>query len=247
MRRLTFLALLLLLVASAFPGQAQVPQRPAELTFVNDYAGIFSTAERQQLGSLLSGIEKATGAEVVLVTVSDLSGGDVFSYAQDLFTNWGIGKRGIDNGLLVLVTMQEREFRFHTGYGLEGALPDVVLSRLYREQIVPNFAQGRYFEGLMRALVGGIVPALESEYGVTISLDNTAQRFVPVQQPFIERYGALIMLIVLLALLSNRPGRAFLWFMLRSSSMGRGSRGFGGGGRSFGGGRSGGGGAGGRW
>lgn len=247
MRRITLLVLLLL-AAFAAPAQAQIPPKPAELTFVNDYAGILSTSERQQMTSLLSGIERATGAEVIVVAAANLGGSDAFSFAQSLFTQWGIGKSGADNGLLILFALQEREFRFHTGYGLEAALPDVVLSRLYREQIVPSFAQGRYFEGLMRALAGGIVPALEREYGKTISLDSDAQRFALTPESFVERYGTLLILLVLLALISNRPGRALLWFMLRSSSMGRGGGGFGGGGRrGFGGGRSGGGGAGGRW
>jgi uncharacterized protein len=239
------LILVFLLVS---PASAQVPAKPAELTFVNDYARILSSGEAQQLSALLSGIERATTAEVIIVTVNNLGGDSAFGFAQELYTRWGIGKKDKNNGLLILVSTSEREFRMHTGYGLEGALPDGYLGGLYRDYIVPSFGAGRYYEGLMQVLVNGIVPALEKEYNRTITLDSHYASFRQPRTSWIEQYSSILWIILLLFLLSNRPGRSLLWFLL-GTSFGRGGGSYrGGGGRGgFGGGRSGGGGAGGRW
>ncbi len=200
---------------------------------------------------MLAGIEAATSAEVVIVTVPTLGELTAFDYAQRLFTQWGIGKRDKNNGLLMLVSTREREFRFQTGYGLEGALPDGHLGSLYRAHIIPEFGQGRFFDGLRAVLLAneGIVRRLEREYNVTIdSRALGAPRASAGPARYLEGGLNLLVVIILILMLSTRGGRGLLWFLLGHSigSMNRRGRGggFGGG---FGGGRSGGGGAGGRW
>jgi len=258
MKRALAVTVAVLLVLS-LPGlvDAKVPARPAQLTFVNDYANILSPSQRDALTQVMHSIEQTTTAEVVLVTMPELGGIEVFDFSQRLFTEWGIGKRDSSNGLLMLVSLREREFRFHTGYGLEGPLPDAFLGALIRQYIEPAFGEGRFYDGLAQALLSsdGIVPRLEREYKVTI--DKTAIA-VPgtAEASAANMVGSLGFLILIVLLLATRGGRNLLWFLL-GTSIGRSSRGFGGnnrggfgggfGGGGFGGGRSGGGGAGGRW
>jgi len=248
----TAFLLLILLVLPAL-AYASIPARPGTLTFVNDFANLLTPSEEQDLTGVLAGIETATSAEVVIVTVRTLGGTDVFEYAQQLFTEWGIGKRDKNNGLLLLVSTAEREFRFHIGYGLEGALPDGHLGSLFRAQIVPNFGEGRFFDGLRGVLMAsdGIVARLEREYNVTIERGALAAQTTAGPARLLESGLNILVVIILLLLLSTRGGRGLLWFFLGHSigNMNRRGGPFGGGfgGGGFGGGRSGGGGAGGRW
>lgn len=249
----TFAIALLLLVLLPAVVFASIPAKPSQLTFVNDYANVLSTSQEQELSQVLAAIEQATGAEVVIVTVKSLGNSDAFSYAQSLYSSWGIGKADKNNGLLILAAINDREFRFHTGYGLEGPLPDGFLGSLYREHIVPTFQQQRYYDGLMRVLISnsGIVPALEREYNVKITTSAT----VPSRsaEEWVGDNLSKIITLIIIMMLFTRGGRGILWFLL-GHSMGRGGYRGGsfrggsfGGGRGFGGGRSGGGGAGGRW
>jgi len=244
---------LLLLVLLPTVALAAIPAKPSQLTFVNDYANVLSTAQEKELTQVLDAIEQATGAEVVIVTVKTLGNDTAFSYAQALFTSWGIGKADKNNGLLILTAIEERDFWFHTGYGLEGPLPDALLGSLYREHIVPAYGQGRYYDGLMRVLLSenGIVPALENEYNVKINTNAKAPS--PSVEEWAEDNISKLIVLIIILMMFTRSGRSILWFML-GHSMGRGfggsyrgGGGFGGGGRGFGGGRSGGGGAGGKW
>jgi len=255
-RRACALIFILLLFVPAI-SFAAVPARPAELTFVNDFAKILSPSQSDTLTQVLQGIEQATTAELVIVTMPNLGGETALTFSQRLFSEWGIGKREKNNGMLILVSIEEREFRFHTGYGLEGVLPDSYLGALMRQYITPAFGEGRFYDGLALALLStdGIVPRLEREHNVTI--DTTAVA-IPGENTasWADMLGSGVFLVIILALLMTRGGRSMLWFLLGHGlgSMNRGGRGgrgggFGGGfgGGGFGGGRSGGGGAGGRW
>ncbi|MBT9136232.1 MAG: hypothetical protein DDT34_01306 [Firmicutes bacterium] len=248
---LALMMLFLVLLPSAAAGQ--VPARPPQLTFVNDYANLLSASQRDALTQVLQGIEQSTTAEMVVVTVPDLGGADAFSFSQQLFTEWGLGKRDKNNGLLILVSLREREFRFHTGYGLEGLLPDSYLGGLIRQYITPAFGEGRFYDGLALALLSadGIVPRLEREYNVKIDATGVALPGTG-EASLANMLGGATFFVIFLLLMMTRGGRGMLWFLL-GHSMGRSSRGFGGnnrggfGGGGFGSGRSGGGGAGGRW
>lgn len=251
MKKTLAISLLLIVLLPAI-ALAAIPAKPSQLTFVNDHANVLSDAQERELTQVLAAIEQATSAEVVIVTVSSLGNDAAFSFAQSLYTTWGIGKADKNNGLLILAAINDREFRFHTGYGLEGALPDGYLGSLYRDNIIPAFGQERYYDGLMRALISdkGILPALEKEYNVKININATLpSRSV---EEWTQNNLSIIITIIIIFMLLTRGGRGLLWFLL-GTSMGRGfggstrGGGFGGGGRGFGGGRSGGGGAGGRW
>jgi uncharacterized protein len=122
---------------------------PAPVGKVNDFANLLGAEDRATIEDLLAGVERDTTAEIALVTVRNLGGRPLEEYANRLFQDWGIGKKGRDNGVLILVSRDEREIRIEVGYGLEGVLPDGLAGAVIRETFVPRFREGEYREGLL--------------------------------------------------------------------------------------------------
>ena len=130
-------------------GQADASGFPAPSGKVNDFAGLLSVADRQDLESQLVDLERATSAEVAVVTVRSTGGRSIEEYAAALFAEWGIGKKGADNGVLLLVAVDDRTLRIEVGYGLEGILPDGLAGAIIRETITPRFRENDYRRGIL--------------------------------------------------------------------------------------------------
>lgn len=146
MKRIRLVALLLALPAcllAAFP-------RPAG--YVNDGAVVLDATTRAELVALLREVEQQTTAEIALVTVPSLDGMTIEEYANRLFTAWGIGKKGHDNGVLFLVAPADRKVRIEVGYGLEPVLPDGLAGEIIRTNVLPRFKEGDYTRGIRDGL-----------------------------------------------------------------------------------------------
>ena len=138
--------------------------------FVNDFAGMLASGERAVLEEKLRAIEAERGVEIALVTVPDLGGDTAPNFAVKLFEEWGIGKKGADNGLLILVSRDDREVRIEVGYGLEGIMTDAESYWIIQNEIVPAFRAGNFSAGLQaalerigRVLAGEELPAVEPQ------------------------------------------------------------------------------------
>ncbi|MDD2235654.1 MAG: TPM domain-containing protein [Kiritimatiellae bacterium] len=206
--------------------------------YVNDYARVFTPEQQNGLERRLAGVAGGGGPEVVVVALSSLEGGEMDDFANKLFERWGIGKKGKDNGVLLIAAIQDRVLRIEVGYGLEGELTDAGAGRIRDAVIVPQFKAGRYAEGLIegaQAIVNVVAPD---------SAQATAKG-LPKGREERETPGWMKVLFFLFILyMVIRHPRLLLLLLL---SRGRGGRGGGGGFGGFGGGRSGGGGAGGSW
>lgn len=110
--------------------------------YVSDPDGKLSGDTVAQLDTIGARIERSNGSEFAIVVVGDYQGASDFSFALDLFNHWGIGKRGSDNGLLLFLGMDRREYRFITGYGLEGIFPDALLKQIGETYLVPYLKAG---------------------------------------------------------------------------------------------------------
>ena len=118
MRFLKQMVLALLLAVSAQASDALLNSlQPRGL--VNDYANVISPADENQLSSILTELRQKTGAEVAVVTLPSLDGGQIDDFAVRLYERWGIGQKGKDNGVLLLAAIQDRKARIEVGYGLE--------------------------------------------------------------------------------------------------------------------------------
>jgi uncharacterized protein len=155
---------LVLVAAWAYAGPQDMP-RPRG--FVSDTAGVLPATERIRLESFLASVEKRTSAEVAVVTIASLDGETIESFAVELFEHWGIGKKGKDNGVLLLVSMGERKMRIEVGYGLEGALPDGLTGSILDRHIVPQFKRGAFADGI-RFGTYAIAAEIGKEYNVDL-------------------------------------------------------------------------------
>jgi len=235
---------------------------PRPLGWVSDYAGLFDGAGMAKITDAITAIKASTGAEIAVVTQNSMG---EFGFAEEMalayLQQWGIGEKGKDNGLLILILYDEdsdlKEYRFETGLGLEGELPDGLLGQIGREELVPRFRAGDFSGGVLAAVV---------RIGNILGADLKA---VPVsQKPVAWQKGigpslllAFIIIMIIGRIISGRGGGGGLLGLLLLSSMMRsrggidGFGGFSGGGGfrgggfgGFGGGGGGaGGGAGGRW
>lgn len=129
---------------------------PAPQGYVRDDAGILVEYE-SALEQRLQQLETDTSVEIAVLTIPTLEGEDISLYAGNVFDTWRIGQADIDNGLLILISLNDRAYFFQTGYGLEGTLPDIVLGRMGRDILVPYFREGEYGEG-----INAVVSEMES-------------------------------------------------------------------------------------
>jgi uncharacterized protein len=119
---------------------------------VNDYARLLSPADQQRLEARLTEREQATGAQMVVAVFPSLEGEDDSAFSIRLAERWRVGQKGLDNGVILLVFLQERRVRLEIGYGLEAVLTDAVSARIIREAIAPSFREQRYAAGLEAAV-----------------------------------------------------------------------------------------------
>lgn len=241
------ISILFFLAASFFfATSAESAELPAPSGWVNDFAGVISAEEEQQLTHLLRQVEQASDIEMAVVTLSSLEGEDIEGYAVRLFEKWGIGKQEKNNGLLILAAIGDRNARIEVGYGLEEAINDAFAGRVLREAIFPAFREAKYGMGLMQG--AEILTTRLSEH-FKFSLEGATPQHLGAtgRTHWLSLIVKLIILMVLIALFIQNP---LLFFLLMSGGRGGGghsSGGFGGGFGGFGGGLSGGGGASGRW
>ncbi|MBD5331620.1 MAG: TPM domain-containing protein [Bacteroides sp.] len=127
--------------------------------YVSNPDGVLSEAAVTRIDSTLARVWGATSGEVVVVAIDEMDSGDIDTYATELFTKWGIGKKDNDNGLLLLISKNDRKAVIRTGYGMEGVLPDIVCGRILRNEMFPRFKEGDYDGGTLAA-VGTIAAAL---------------------------------------------------------------------------------------
>ena len=166
-RRLVPAALVLVAaVASAQGGyepRVDVPPRPSPPRLVNDLAGALGPAEVAALEQKLVAYDDTTGTQIAVVVVPTTGGGAPSEYAVELGRAWGVGQEGDDNGVVVLVALEDREVFIATGYGAEGGLTDATSGRIVRDVIVPAFRRGNFFGGL-DAATDAIIAALAGEF-----------------------------------------------------------------------------------
>ena len=208
-------------------------QRPA--TLMNDYAGAISADARRAIEAALQELNAKASAAMAVVVLPSLGDENLEDLANRLFQAWGIGQACKNNGLSLLIGLQDRKVRLEVGYGLEPTLTDAKTGRIIDQNIVPAFRRGQYADGIL-----GCISAVGRELGV--DLGERPRVGAQGEGPRASPLFSLLVLIVMVVLFIRHP---FLMFFLMSN-MGRGGSpggGFGRGSGGFGGGLSGGGGA----
>jgi len=247
-----YIYLFTVLMLLSIPGILFSQKLPKPVGYVNDFANVIDSQSKQEMSQLIGVINKKAGVEIAVVTVQTIAPyGSIEQYAIDLASQWGIGKKEKDNGLLILLAMKERKIRIDVGYGLEGIITDGLSGQIIDQSILPSLKTGQYGIGLLKGVqaVSGIIA---KEYHVDLRNYNLN---VDESKRYTRTGGfpmGLISFIILIFLFGG--GRFLLWPLLLMGGFGGrgffgggfgagGNSGFGGGFSGFGGGGFGGGGA----
>ena len=244
-----FIVACLCLFAFTASAEIAIPGKP--YNHVVDLAGIIDDNIEDGLNRYLLELEQKTTAQMVILTITSLEGQSIEDLSIDIAHNkWKLGQKGKDNGALLLVSLQDRKYRFEIGYGLEGALPDSLAGSIGRQYLVPYFQKGDYSNGIAAAALVAI-NTIADEAGVEISgMPKMRARGngpgAMVKKPTITgTIFSILFFIVLAYLFIKHPRLLLLLFAMNMLGGGRrdgwsGGGGFGGGGGSFGGGGGGG-------
>jgi uncharacterized protein len=243
------LSLCLALCFSVFSQSNDIPARPVPQRLVNDFSAIFKPQQVQNLERMLVDYNDSTSTQIAVITVNSLNGYDAADYVDRLAEKWGVGRKGKDNGVVILIkpklsASDYGEVRVSVGYGLEDVIPDAIAKRIVDQEMIPRFKEGDYYGGVVAA-TGVIMDLASGKYTADQYGDDVNMTMVIV--------GVSIFILLFVKSLifgkkskSGRPPFIVLGGMGGSGKSGGGgsrSGGFGG----FGGGSFGGGGARGRW
>ncbi|MGG7144090.1 TPM domain-containing protein [Clostridium nigeriense] len=217
---------------------------PTNYKYINDYVNILSEDEKEKIISIGKELEDKTTAQSIVVIIDSTDNIAIEDYALNLFRTWGIGQKNKDNGLLILIAIEDRTWRVEVGRGLEGAIPDVLSNRVMDTLAKNNFKNEDYGLGIVNSY-SAFSDLIAEEYGVT--LDKSLDITLPTKENIstLSIIG-IIGVLFLLDLFFNGGSITLLLFKILFFTGGRrggrnGPGGFGG----FGGGSSGGGGFGG--
>ncbi|MEJ7557655.1 MAG: TPM domain-containing protein [Pedobacter sp.] len=257
--RILFIALFLLLNSSNSFTQ-ELPAKP--VTLVNDYTNTLSAIQKQQLEQKLVAFDDSSSTQIAIAIVKTVGDYDINEYALELGRKWGVGGAEKNNGIMIVVALGDRKVSIQTGYGVEGALPDIYAKRIIETDLKPNFKTGNYYEGLDEGTTS-IIKYTRGEY------KNDAPKSKKEKGGGIGSIIILLVIIVAIVAFIKRGGGggggsqiiggrgvsgALFWGMLLGGSGRSSGGGWGGGGGSggggfggFGGGSFGGGGSSGSW
>jgi uncharacterized protein len=144
---------------------------------VSDFAGVIKDEDSRDIENLAKVLEQKTGAELAVVTIQTFAPyGSIEEYATSLFNSWGIGQAGEDNGVLLILAVEDREVKIETGYGLEGAIPDSMAGRILDNAVLPLFKEDNFSGGLLQG-AQAIAAAVAKDKG--ISAEEIEQLGVP--------------------------------------------------------------------
>jgi len=247
------LLIIFLLTAAYLSLAVVIPEKP--FNHVVDLAEIINNDVEINLNKYLLELQQKTTVQMVILTISSLEGEAIENFSIRIaHEKWRLGQKGKDNGVLLLVAVQDREYRIEVGYGLEGVIPDSLAGSIGRSYLTPYFKKGDYSTGIFMAALA-IINEIASQEGVEITgMPDAVIKGRGQKAEGITHILFPILFFIAIAYLFIRHPRLLLFFLLASSIGGRrgswGGGGFGGGFGSFGGGGGGGfggGGASGRW
>lgn len=174
---------LIIACLSMFSIQAQddcfPKQDKSNTTLVYDESNIFSASEESRLNQRLIQVSNATSNQIVVVVANDLCGMDKAMYATELGQKWGIGRKGKDNGIVILIKPTggkgQRKTFIAVGYGLEGVIPDATAKMVVENEMIPNFKNNQFYKGVDAAL-DVLVPLSKKEFNYQAYQQKVSKR-----------------------------------------------------------------------
>jgi len=218
-----FLFLSIAVSTTAF-AQKAVPSQGGY--WVHDEAGVLNDNDKTMLEYVLKAERDSTSNQIAVLIINSLEGDDIDSYSNRVFNEWKLGQAKKDNGVLFLISIQDRMMRIEPGRGLEGVLTDAQSSRINRNQVAPFFRQGDYAGGVKAAVVA-IIQSIKGEYTNDEPIKRRTKK--PVS------WVSLLLILVFIIIFSRRGGGGRGGYMSRGGWILPMGGGFGGGGGGYGG------------
>jgi uncharacterized protein len=232
-------ALLLLAFGSRTRAEVGTPIPPAPDRWLTDTASFLSAGTAAEIDARLEQYERTSGHQIIVYIGSTTGGVPIEDWAVKAFESWKVGRKGLDDGVVLFIMSADQRLRIEVGYGLEAQVPDALAGRIINDDMAPKL-QGGDNDGAVRAAVERLISIISGN-GAAEGREGEPQ--APVKLTWMQKIIIGIIIFGFLILLLTNPSLAFyLLFSILS-----GGRGGGGGGWSGGGGRSGGGGASGSW
>jgi uncharacterized protein len=262
MKKLIFF---LLIFTCLFSAAQNIPAPPNPPRLVNDFAHVMTADQVQDLENKLVAYDDSTSIQIAVVTVPSTGDYAIEDYALKILRDWKVGNKKTNNGMVILAAIQDHKVYIATGYGMEGAIPDITAKQIVEDEMIPNFKDQNYYHGFDLG-ADAIIKASRGEY---VAPSGYNQQKGHDGGGGGNTLGIIIFIVVLIILITRAGGgrgggggmfngSGVLPFIIgsmlggggRGGGFGGGGGGFGGGGGGFGGfggGSGGGGGAGGSW
>ena len=252
MKRVLTILVLFVVTASVKAQSIQdiIKNKPSQL--VNDYAHVLTADQQQALEQKLVRYDDSTSTQIAIVTIRTLNDYPIEDAAREILRGWGVGNKKTNNGIVVLAAIDDHKIRIETGYGLEGAIPDVTAEHIIEDNIVENFRAQNYYRGF-DLTADALILAAAGEYKAPEGYRKETTRHIGSYFPII-----FIIIFVIISIIRRGGGgggmmsrRGGIWWIPTGGGWGGGGGGWSGGGGGgfggFGGGSGGGGGASGGW
>jgi uncharacterized protein len=197
-RNIRFVSTLLLILCIAVTvSSQQLPEPMVPIRLVNDFTGFLGEDQQIALNNKLLDFNNQTSTQIYVVTYDELQDYPIEEFADKLAEKWGIGQKGKNNGIIILISPKNHQhgITIQTGYGLEGAVPDAIAKRIIEKVIIPEFRQGNYYAGL------------DSATNVLMSLTRgefTADNYMKKSSGDGKIPGAAFVIVIILFLLFSR-------------------------------------------
>ena len=163
MKRLLFIFSLLVSVCASAQIDKVVPKRPSPPKLVNDFTNTLTQEQIAALENKLVTYDDSTSNQIAVVIIPTTGDYSVEEIALEIIRRWGVGNKDKNNGIVLLIAKDDRKIRIETGYGLEGAVPDITAKSIIDNYITPNFKEGNYYRGLAEG-TDAIIRAAAGEY-----------------------------------------------------------------------------------
>ena len=174
------LALLIFLLISFLADAQQVKEfvqkmpRPNPPRLLNDFADVLTPEQEQALERKLVAYDDSTSTQIAVITVRTVGDYPIEDVGLEILRQWGVGNKEKDNGIVILAAIEDRKITIRTGYGMEGAVPDITAKNIIENDIVPNFRTGNYYRGFDEA-VNSIFQAAAGEYRAPAGYRNKGE------------------------------------------------------------------------
>ncbi|MEB0262143.1 TPM domain-containing protein [Mucilaginibacter sp. 5C4] len=186
---------LMLCIATAF--SQDIPEKSG--TLVTDYTNTLSASDKIKLENKLNAYNDSTSTQIAVVIIKSTGDYDINQYGVELLRKWGIGTKEKNNGILVLVALNDRKMAIQTGYGAEGALPDITTQQIIQNDMKPRFKLADYYGGL-DAATDDIMKAMKGEYKADTHKIKTKGDGSPIG------FIIIIVVVILIFIFSKRGG-----------------------------------------